>query len=455
MLVELINIVADFAALGMAQGLIFALLTHPRRNRSNSLFTFFCLSFGSWALISLLQRLPESNLDVASETLFRLQIGAMVVAAISFLAFARNQSQKGNGSSLRFPFFLLFAAYIFSRPLDLVTLPIDIILVTIVAVLIGWEMIHTQVYNPLEDLEVELRIANRDLQQAVNELASEKKTTEELERDLAAAKRYKNEFLANMSHELRTPLNSIIGYSELLYNGVYGQLNAKQADRLEKVHRNGKRLLDLISNILDMNKIDAGKMKLDVAAFQLRPLVEELAAEIEPRCAEKGLALKIEIGDELPYLFGDEQRVWQVFSNLLDNAIKFTHAGEVKLSATPITVRNGSSEEFELPVIGWLRDGDWILTQVADTGIGIAPEDQARIFEEFSQVDGSHTREFGGSGLGLAIAKRLVEMHSGVIWVKSVVGQGSTFFIALPGDYRERRESSDIGEPSQSVRSGE
>jgi len=364
-----------------------------------------------------------------------LLIAGIGYSLVSFWAII--SSRSNNARILRLPSVLLILAFATRIFPTFQPLPLDILLVLCAIIWIGWNVLRNQVFNPLKELNAELRTANRDLQQVIHDLASEKEKSEELNRNLTQANQYKSEFLANMSHELRTPLNSIIGYSELLRNGLYGALSEKQSDRLEKIHRNGSQLLELVSDILDLNKIDAGKLKLDIASFDLSPIVEQLVESIEPMSAEKGLTLTIKLEDDLPRLYGDEKRIRQVLNNLLDNAVKFTREGEVKLGAKVLRVRKGASGEFKLPMLGWLRDGDWILINIADTGIGIPIEEQGRIFDEFSQVDGSRTREFGGTGLGLAISKRLVEMHSGAIWLKSAPSEGSIFYIALPTDFRQ------------------
>jgi signal transduction histidine kinase len=315
--------------------------------------------------------------------------------------------------------------------------PADILLVTLAVLWAGWTLLRAQVFNPLEQLNSELRTTNRGLQQVINDLASEKSKTEDLNQELIAANRYKSEFLANISHELRTPLNSIIGYSELLQTGVYGKMNDKQQDRVEKIYRNGMTLLSLISDILDLNKIDAGKMKLAVDFFDTTLVLKQSRDKFSTQIAQKGLEFKTSIEEDMPKLYGDSDRISQVIDNLLENAIKFTHEGHVGLTAQNLHIKNGRSDgDFQLPALGWLRDGEWVVISIQDTGIGIPPEEQGRIFDEFSQVDGSHTREYGGTGLGLAICKRLVEMHSGTIWVNSKLEQGSTFHVAFPTDIK-------------------
>ncbi len=235
-----------------------------------------------------------------------------------------------------------------------------------------------------------------------------------------------------MSHELRTPLNSIVGYSELLMQGLYGDLNDKQSDRLEKIHRNGRDLLALINDILDLSKIEAGRLELSPEFMNLQETIAGLETTFEPLAAEKGLTLAFAVEPDVYPLYADTLRIRQICTNLMSNAIKFTPEGRVSLETYNVDVVNGKSAQINLPVLGWLGDGRWVMVQISDTGIGIPPEHHATIFDEFRQVDDTATREFGGTGLGLAITMKLVEMHSGRIWLKSAVGQGSTFFVALP-----------------------
>jgi signal transduction histidine kinase/CHASE3 domain sensor protein len=238
---------------------------------------------------------------------------------------------------------------------------------------------------------------------------------EELERkgrELEAASRHKSEFLANMSHELRTPLNAVLGYAELIQDGIYGEVPGKIHDVLERIQQNGRHLLGLINDVLDLSKIEAGQLTLSPVDYSLRELVLDVVSATEALAAEKKLALEVDVPADLPRGRGDERRLTQVLMNLVSNAIKFTEAGSVSIRAK-------------------VADSNFLVA-VSDTGVGIAAEDQARVFEEFQQVDTSSTRKKGGTGLGLAIARRIVELHGGRIWVESTPGQGSTFAFTLP-----------------------
>jgi GAF domain-containing protein/anti-sigma regulatory factor (Ser/Thr protein kinase) len=236
---------------------------------------------------------------------------------------------------------------------------------------------------------------------------------EQKSRELETASRHKSQFLANMSHELRTPLNAVLGYTELLVDGIYGELPEPVRDVMSRIDRSGRHLLGLINDVLDLSKIEAGQLTLALADYSLREVVHAVVAQVEALAAEKGLALRAAVPADLPAGRGDERRLTQVLLNLVGNAIKFTEAGEVRIEAT-------------------LREGAFVVA-VTDTGPGIAPADQARIFEEFQQVDSSSTRRKGGTGLGLSIARRIVELHGGRLGVESAVGRGSTFTFTVPG----------------------
>jgi signal transduction histidine kinase len=235
---------------------------------------------------------------------------------------------------------------------------------------------------------------------------------EEKSRELEVASKHKSQFLANMSHELRTPLNAILGYTELIIDKVYGDTPQKMRGVLERIEGNGKHLLGLINDVLDLSKIEAGQLVLTLADYSLKNVAQTVFSAVEPLAREKKLAFKVEVEPDLPPGHGDERRLTQVLLNLVGNAIKFTDSGEVVIKASQ---NNGA---FNIAV--------------SDTGPGISKADQAKLFQEFQQADNSITRKKGGTGLGLAISKRIVEMHGGKIWVESVVGQGSTFSLTLP-----------------------
>jgi signal transduction histidine kinase len=215
-----------------------------------------------------------------------------------------------------------------------------------------------------------------------------------------------------MSHELRTPLNAILGYTELILDSVYGDTPEKMRGVLERIERNGRHLLGLINDVLDLSKIEAGQLILSLGGYSLQNVVHTAFSAVEPLAKEKKLAFNVEVPPDLPPGHGDERRLTQVLLNLVGNAIKFTDTGEVAIRAS---AANGSFS-----------------VAVRDTGPGISAVDQAKLFQEFQQADNSITRKKGGTGLGLAISKRIIEMHGGKIRVDSVAGQGSTFSFTLP-----------------------
>ncbi len=228
-----------------------------------------------------------------------------------------------------------------------------------------------------------------------------------------------------MSHELRTPLNAIMGYTEMVIKGVYGDLTERQRERLQRVYDNATHLLMLINDVLDLAKIESGRMTLNFEVLHVQPLIEAAIAQIAPLAEAKQLSLRAEIPDDLPMVEADTIRLRQVVLNLMSNAVKFTREGGVVVRAY----------SWELPdfVEGVpLMPGRWLCIAVEDSGIGIAQEDFDLIFDAFRQVDGSSVREFAGTGLGLPITRQLVEMQRGKVWLESEIGRGSTFTVALP-----------------------
>jgi signal transduction histidine kinase len=238
---------------------------------------------------------------------------------------------------------------------------------------------------------------------------------QEKSRQLEIAGKHKSEFLANMSHELRTPLNAIIGFSEVLLEKMFGEMNEKQEEYLKDIHSSGQHLLSLINDILDLAKVEAGRMELNLAKFHLPTAIDNALTLIRERALRHGIALAAEIDPQLGELHADERKLKQILLNLLSNAVKFTPEGG------RITV-------------GARRAGDMVEVAVTDTGIGIAPEDQAAVFEEFKQVGTDYTRKAEGTGLGLALTRKFVELHGGAMRLESEPGKGSTFYFTLPLD---------------------
>jgi signal transduction histidine kinase len=231
-------------------------------------------------------------------------------------------------------------------------------------------------------------------------------------RQLEVASQHKSQFLANMSHELRTPLNAILGYTELMADGAYGEPSEKMLGVLKRLEANGKHLLGLINDVLDLSKIEAGQLVLELSDYSVQDIAQTVRSTLEPLAADKKLGFKVEVAPHLPSGRGDGRRLTQVLINLVGNAIKFTDAGEVAVKA------EANNDSFHV--------------SVRDTGPGISAADQTKLFQEFQQADNAITRKKGGTGLGLAISKRIIEMHGGKIWVESEVGQGSTFAFTIP-----------------------
>jgi len=236
---------------------------------------------------------------------------------------------------------------------------------------------------------------------------------EDKRRELEIANQHKDEFLASMSHELRTPLNAIIGFSEVLLERMFGEMNDKQEEYLNDILSSGRHLLSLINDILDLAKIEAGRMELEPTDFDLPQAIDNALILVRERAMRRGIALDRWIDPRLGAIRGDERKVKQVLVNLLSNAVKFTpEGGQIEVRAA-------------------LTDG-FAEIAVADTGVGIAPEDYEAVFEEFRQVGTDYARKHEGTGLGLALARKFVELHGGTIWLKSEVGQGATFTFTIP-----------------------
>jgi len=259
----------------------------------------------------------------------------------------------------------------------------------------------------------------------LNRLYEEQRTVarqlEGLNAQLARASQAKSEFLANMSHELRTPMNAILGFTEMILDNIYGEVAPALRGPIEDVRTCGQQLLRLINDVLDLSKIEAGRMELSLTDYSVPEVVETARTSLRSLAEEKGLLFTAEVAPDLPVAYGDGKRITQCLTNLVGNALKFTKHGQVTIKAR--------------------LEGNEVVYSVSDTGIGIPADQLDHIFGEFRQVDAGISREFGGTGLGLSITKTFVKLHGGRIWVESEPGRGSTFSFAVPLRVPEAREA--------------
>jgi signal transduction histidine kinase len=310
-------------------------------------------------------------------------------------------------------------AYADSEHLFIAVAAASVVLALLLGFILSWSLVgplkrvNTRLAAIAEgDFSGHVEVPNRD---ELGVLAANlNRTNEELGRlykELENASRHKSEFLASMSHELRTPLNAVIGFSEVLLDRLFGDLNEKQADYITDIHSSGRHLLALINDILDLSKIEAGRMELQVSTVALPDVVESSVALMRERATRNGINLRLDVDPSVGVVEADERKIKQVLFNLLTNALKFTDRG----GHVEVTARG---------------EADGVVVSVRDDGTGIAPADQARIFEEFEQAGSSGAQE--GTGLGLALSRRIVELHGGRLWVESAPGKGSAFTFNLP-----------------------
>jgi signal transduction histidine kinase len=274
-----------------------------------------------------------------------------------------------------------------------------------------------RLYEQLKQASDELE---RKIQAATADIAQQNELLRRQAIELEQASVMKSQFLANMSHEFRTPLNAILGYTHMLLNGVTGPVSDQQRKSLTRIDSNSRHLLALINDILDITRIEAGRMPLNLSTFRFPELVDEVMSELEPIIKRSNLVVSARMPRSLPSLKSDRQKVKQIVLNLLSNALKFTPAGSVTISAT----HNGKNRFVDIAV--------------KDTGVGIPPDDQVKVFEDFRQLDSSPARGYGGTGLGLSICRRLSQMLGGTIELESEPGRGSTFTLRLPARVRHR-----------------
>jgi signal transduction histidine kinase len=256
------------------------------------------------------------------------------------------------------------------------------------------------------------------IQDAYNELTEKNRRLADSVEKLKELDKLKSNFLATVSHELRTPLTSVIGYSEMLLEGLAGELASEQRDYVQIIMEKGDQLLQIINEVLDISKIEAGNIQLSCEAINLPDLLQQVSDAMMPQARRKEIALTYELQNTVPSIWADRAKTRQVLLNLVSNAVKFTpRGGRVAVSAAPCTLSSGAPG---------------VQISVLDSGIGVPSESRERIFEAFYQVDSSSTREYGGTGLGLSIVKNFVEAHGGRVWVETPNGGGSVFYVQLP-----------------------
>ncbi|MBI5930417.1 MAG: response regulator [Chloroflexi bacterium] len=315
----------------------------------------------------------------------------LVYPVISAVMLWKNREKNGRVQHLWVaPLLILFGIIWTIVIWPIVLIPLNGLTLAVATFILGRAVLMNQLFNPLAQLSAELAAKNSQLREA---------------------DRLKSQFLANMSHELRTPLNSIIGYTDLVADGVYGDVTPQQFDRLEKVTRNARSLLTLINDILDLSRIEAGSITLNTEAIKTSDMLDNVLTVLDPQIHEKKLTILREYADA-PAVFADPMRTRQILTNILSNAVKFTAVGHIRIKA--------------------FKRGQFVQFEIEDTGIGIPQDKQSLVFEEFRQVDSTSTRQYGGTGLGMSITRHLVKMSQGEIWLKSQPGVGTTFFFTLP-----------------------
>ncbi len=290
--------------------------------------------------------------------------------------------------------------------------------VSLIARVVGLTFDRPDLMRRLKEQEEELSGLNERFEKKVKERTEE---LEKMNNELEQASQHKSRFIANMSHELRTPLNSIIGFSNVLIERIFGELTENQERYVKNIHSSGKHLLELINNVLDIAKIEAGKYEMSYETFSVQDIMVEIFNIMTPMADKKSIDLNLSIADDVDCVTADMVKLKQVFYNLLSNAIKFTPEGGKVSVAAHREMGHGESENQE-----------FLKFAVTDTGVGISPDDVERIFDEFEQADTAFSRQYGGAGLGLALTRKLVELHGGEIAVESRLGEGSTFTVSIP-----------------------
>ncbi len=340
-------------------------------------------------------------------------------------------SPHKDAPSLRLPTGLIVLALGSEMILTLRATGLGLLLMTIAGGWIAVVKLRSQLGKPVRDLRDELRVANQDLRQVVADLATERGRSADLTKQLSDSRDYgqaKLDFLDRLGHRLRTLLNSISGYTELLVTGVYGELSEKQHDRMAVIHRNSVVLLALIRDMLDFNVLDAGHMTLQLRSMSLYGLVQQALTRITVLNGGEPTTIETIVPSTIHPIMADEERFPQLLAHVMYFALK-SGSAPVRVSVQNVQVKSGIGQHFTLPLIGWLADGEWVITQVSSPELILSPDEQTALFEPFSDSDDQTIHVH--TGLGLTIARKLIELHQGAIWVKSQPEQGTSFYIAV------------------------
>ncbi len=386
--------------------------------------------------------------DAFDADVFRLLAASIFLTIVSELMFTFYISVYGI-SNLIGHYFKILSTYLVYRAIVFtgVVKPYDLIFRNL-------KHSETALQNSNDELQAineELASVNTEFRAMNEELQAQQQELAEANRKIQEVSKAKSDFLANMSHELRTPLNSVIGFSEILQDQLFGTLNDKQKEYINDILSSGRHLLNLINDILDLSKVESGKMELELERFPLKSIIDTSLTMLKEKAMKHGIKLAMEVEPEAATVIeADERKLKQILFNLLSNAVKFTpDGGSVRVSARRIQkpefrIQNEKEKVSELRTDN-PELGDFMEISVEDTGIGIKTENMPKLFQEFTQLESAYTKNFEGTGLGLALTKKLVELHGGKIWVESEFGKGSRFVFVIPLKQPQVRSSQGKG----------